>query len=146
MLAEKIQNIRLEFEKDIPSVNDKNNLEDIRIKYLSRNGLISTLFDELKNVPREDKPVVGKELNSLREYVTGKFNTLKENFEKDQEGEKKLVDLSLPGEILKYGSTHILTQTLEEIKSIFKGLGFSVYEGPELESDYYNFEALNFPA
>jgi phenylalanyl-tRNA synthetase alpha chain len=144
MLAEKIQNIRLEFEKDIPSVNDKNNLEDIRIKYLSRNGLISTLFDELKNVPREDKPVVGKELNSLREYVTGKFNTLKENFEKDQEGEKKLVDLSLPGEILKYGSTHILTQTLEEIKSIFKGLGFSVYEGPELESDYYNFEALNF--
>jgi phenylalanyl-tRNA synthetase alpha chain len=145
MLLEKINNVRSEFEKDIPSIKDNAGLESLRIKYLSRNGLVSSLFDILKEVPREDKPVMGKHLNALREEVTSRFNELKDKIEQTDGQSKVLIDHTLPGELRKYGSTHILTKTLEDIKSVFMGLGFSVYEGPELESDYYNFEALNFP-
>jgi phenylalanyl-tRNA synthetase alpha chain len=145
MLLEKINNVRSEFEKDIPSIKDSAGLESLRIKYLSRNGLVSSLFDILKEVPREDKPVMGKHLNALREEVTSRFNELKDKIEQTDGQSKVLIDHTLPGELRKYGSTHILTKTLEDIKSVFMGLGFSVYEGPELESDYYNFEALNFP-
>jgi phenylalanyl-tRNA synthetase alpha chain len=145
MLLEKIKNIRSEFDKDIPSVKDNSGLESIRVKYLSRNGLVSSLFDALKDVPREEKPLVGKELNLLRNDLTERFNQVKEEVSSGDEKGKVLIDPTLPGDLIKYGSTHILTKTLEDIKSVFMGLGFSVYEGPELESDYYNFEALNFP-
>ncbi len=117
----------------------------MRIKYLSRNGLVSNLFESLKSASKEEKPLLGKNLNLLRNDITGKFNLLKEKLESsDNKGEAK-IDLTLPASELRIGSKHILTQTLDEIKTIFKGLGFSIYEGPELESDYYNFEALNFP-
>jgi len=145
MLQDKIKSVKTEFDKEIPSVKDLSALENIRIKYLSRNGLVSSLFEELKNVPREEKPSAGKELNALRDEITARFNQTRDNLNSKEDKKKILIDPTLPGEIRKYGSTHILTKTLEEIKSIFKGLGFSVYEGPELESDYYNFEALNFP-
>jgi phenylalanyl-tRNA synthetase alpha chain len=145
MLLQKINDIRSEFGKDIPSVKDNTSLEILRVKYLSRNGLVSSLFDELKAVPPEEKPLLGKELNSLRNEITGRFNLLKDQINKQNSSGKIVIDPTLPGDPVKYGSTHILTKTLEDIKSIFMGLGFSVYEGPELESDYYNFEALNFP-
>ena len=120
-------------------------LEQVRIKYLSRNGIITKLFDELKSISGEDKPAFGKLLNNLRNSTTESFNNKKSIIESEQSSKSTNIDLSLPGKSIKIGSRHILTQTLFEIKSIFKGLGFSVYDGPELESDYYNFEALNFP-
>ncbi len=144
MLLEKIQDIRNEFRKEFPSIKNAADLENLRIKYLSRNGLVSSLFDEMKNVSREERPSAGKELNSLRDEINAGFLQLKEKFSKEESKEKVLIDPTLPGRIVNYGSTHILTKTLEDIKAVFKGLGFSVYEGPELESDYYNFEALNF--
>lgn len=146
MLLERIKNIRLEFNREFPLVNNSSDLESLRIKYLSRNGTVSSLFDEMKNVPREEKPLVGKELNALREEITEEYDRLKEKFNNQDDLKNILIDTSLPEDPVIYGSTHLLTKTLEDIKSVFKGLGFSVYEGPELESDYYNFEALNFPA
>jgi len=145
MLAERIQKIHSEFESDISKVSDLKELENIRIKYLSRNGLISSLFEELKNVSKEEKPVVGKSLNELRNYSTNQFNALKEKLESLSSSAGENADLTLPGITKILGSKHLLTQTLDEIKIIFKGLGFSVFDGPELESDYNNFEALNFP-
>ncbi len=146
MLDEKIKKVASEFQSDISKAESINELEDFRIKYLSRNGLVSSLFDELKNVSKEDKPRYGKLLNSLRNEVTNEFNNLKEKIESKSQSFDEQVDLSLPDFALNIGSKHILTQTLDEIKSIFKGMGFSVFEGPELESDYNNFEALNFPS
>ena len=145
MLAERIQKIHSEFESDISKVSDLKELENIRIKYLSRNGLISSLFEELKNVSKEEKPVVGKSLNELRNYSTNQFNVLKEKLDSSSSSAGENADLTLPGITKILGSKHLLTQTLDEIKIIFKGLGFSVFDGPELESDYNNFEALNFP-
>ncbi|MGQ9798027.1 MAG: phenylalanine--tRNA ligase subunit alpha [Ignavibacterium sp.] len=146
MLDEIINQIQNEFEKDINEADSLKKLEEIRIKYLARNGSVTLLFDKLKEASKEEKPILGKKLNELRNSVTEKFNLKKEELEKLETDSKEFIDLTLPGKTIKLGSKHILTQTLEEIKQIFKSMGFSVFEGPELESDYYNFEALNFPA
>lgn len=146
MLDEIINQIQNEFEKDINEADSLKKLEEIRIKYLARNGSVTLLFDKLKEASKEEKPILGKKLNELRNSVTEKFNLKKQELEKSETTSKEFVDLTLPGKTVKHGAKHILTQTLEEIKQIFKSMGFSVFEGPELESDYYNFEALNFPA
>jgi phenylalanyl-tRNA synthetase alpha chain len=145
MLTDKIQHIKEESEKDFSTIKNQKDLEEFRIKYLSRNGLLAHLFEELKKVPKEDKPVVGKNLNELRNSLTERFDSLKSDIEKSNGTPVQKIDLTLPGAKRIVGSKHIIIQTLDEIKSIFKGMGFSVFEGPELESDYYNFEALNFP-
>ena len=145
MLDEKILQINSGFNQDISSVKDLKQLEEIRIKYFSRNGLVSQLFEELKNASKEEKPLLGKSLNTLRNDLTGKFEALKIKLEESKESAGEKIDLSLPGTRRIIGSKHLITQTLDEIKSIFKGLGFSIVTGPELESDYNNFGALNFP-
>jgi len=144
MLEEKIKHISDSFNSDFQTIDNLDKLEEFRIKYFSRNGLIASLFDELKNIPKEQKPALGKTLNLFRNNAQNEFNSLKTKIESNTSGKESKVDISLPGNQRQIGSRHILTQTLDEIKSIFKGLGFSVSEGPELESDYYNFEALNF--
>jgi phenylalanyl-tRNA synthetase alpha chain len=144
-MIEKIKNVRDSFDKDIKQITDLKQLEEVRIKYLSRNGLVVKLFDELKNISKEEKPIIGKDLNNLKDYVQEKFKSLKIELEQKSETESKKIDLSLPGKKLHLGSKHLISQTLEEINAIFKNMGFSVFEGPEIESDYYNFEALNFP-
>jgi len=145
MLANKIDSVLEDFRKDSSTSIDLKILEEIRIKYLSKNGLVTNLFEELKSVAKEEKPLLGKSLNALRDQITSKITELKQNLTSQLEKEKSHIDLSLPGRYRQLGSNHLLTQTLNEIKSIFRSLGFSSIEGPELESDYYNFEALNFP-
>ena len=145
MQHSEIEKIKSDFNQEIEKASTTGEIEQVRIKYLSRNGIVTKLFDELKSVSGEDKPIFGKLLNNLRTEVTASFNNKKSIIESNQLPDSSSIDLTLPGKGIKIGSRHILTQTLFEIKSIFKGLGFSVYDGPELESDYYNFEALNFP-
>ncbi len=143
-MIDKIDETRKSFDEDLSKVENLTSLEDLRIKFLSRKGLVSQLFESLKDVSKEDKPKVGQALNQLKIHTQSKYDELKEKLERDQKSSEEFVDLTLPGRKRVIGSKHILTQTLDEIKNIFRGLGFSVYEGPELESDYYNFEALNF--
>ncbi len=145
-MIDKIDETRKSFDEDLSKVENLTSLEDLRIKFLSRKGLVSQLFESLKDVSKEDKPKVGQALNQLKIHTQSKYDVLKEKLEKGKKSSEVFVDLTLPGRKRVIGSKHILTQTLDEIKNIFRGLGFSVYEGPELESDYYNFEALNFPA
>ncbi|NWF90696.1 MAG: phenylalanine--tRNA ligase subunit alpha [Ignavibacteriaceae bacterium] len=145
MLAQKINATLENFQKEISTPLNLKVLDEIRIKYLSKNGIIPSLFDELKSSPKEERPNLGKLLNSLRDLTTTKIAELKEQLDLQLQKDKAQIDLSLPGRIKLLGSKHLLTQTLNEIKSIFRSLGFSSIDGPELESDYYNFEALNFP-
>ncbi len=145
-MLKKIGETRKSFDEDLSKANDFATLEELRIKYLGRKGLVSQLFDSLKDVPKEEKRIVGQALNELKMHTQSKFDELKIKFDKEKVSSESYIDLSLPGRTREIGSKHILIQTLDEIKEIFKGWGFSVYEGPELESDYYNFGALNFPA
>lgn len=144
-MKNKITSLLNQFDEDTAAINDLKHLEEIKIKYLSRNGLVSNLFNELKTISKEEKPEAGKLLNELRKKVEDSLSNLKNNLESKTESISEKIDLTLPGKNRIIGSKHLLTQTLDEIKSIFKSIGFSVFEGPELESDYYNFEALNFP-
>jgi phenylalanyl-tRNA synthetase alpha chain len=143
-MLETIDRIAVDFDSELSSAQDLKKLEEIRIKYLSRNGLVADLFEKLKAVPKEEKPALGKALNLLRNSVQEKFDSLKKNLEENSGRETTKIDLTLPGRIRSVGSKHLITQTLDEMKSIFKGMGFSVSEGPELESDFNNFTALNF--
>jgi len=145
-MKEKIDLVRKVFSEDLKAVNSKELLEEIRLKYFSRNGLYANLFDEFKKLPKEEKPKYGKVLNNEKQAAQNQFDELKEKIDGDYSVNNEYIDLSLPGRKQDIGTIHILTQTLNEIKSIFKSLGFSVYTGPEIESDENNFELLNFPA
>ncbi|MCH8326414.1 MAG: phenylalanine--tRNA ligase subunit alpha [Bacteroidetes bacterium] len=145
MLQEKIEQIKKDFSIEISNINNDKQLEELRVKYFSKNGLVASLFILLKDANKDEKPQLGKVLNTLRSELQNQFNIVREQVSKSESSKNINVDLSLPGLERNVGSKHILTQTLDEIKSIFKGMGFSVFEGPELESDYNNFEALNFP-
>ncbi|MBI4810528.1 MAG: phenylalanine--tRNA ligase subunit alpha, partial [Ignavibacteriales bacterium] len=144
-MLEKIKEIEQAAVSDIKLVTNLQNLDLFRVKYLARKGLIANLFDGLKSVSDKDKPIIGKRLNELRLVVQTMFDDKKRAFEEGQSSVKATVDLTLPGRRSWIGSQHPLTQTLDEIKRIFFRMGFDVATGPEIEDDYHNFEALNFP-
>lgn len=136
--------------KDIESkineftIASQDELERYRLEFISRNGLVSKLFDDLKNVSREEKPLVGKQLNELKKLAEGKFNSAKIQLE-ESSLKKEESDLTLPGRNFSVGSEHILIQTMNEFVKIFREIGFNVTNGPELEEEFYNFDALNTP-
>ncbi|MEE4197638.1 MAG: phenylalanine--tRNA ligase subunit alpha [Bacteroidales bacterium] len=126
---------------------DSGNLEEIesfRIKFLGKKGIVNDLFNEFKNVPRENKKEVGQKLNELKQTIQEKINLLKASFEEKSEGISDY-DLSLPGDPEVLGTRHPLSIVRNEIIDIFKRLGFTISEGPEIEDDWHVFSALNFP-
>jgi len=145
-MKEKIEQVKKDFSEDLKNVSDQASLETLRIKYFSRNGIFAHLFEEFKTLSKDEKPKYGKVLNEEKNSAQSIFNNLKIKIESNSKDQKDFIDLTLPGREKRIGVQHVLTQTLNEIKSIFKGLGFSVYTGPEIESDENNFELLNFPA
>ncbi|MDP4184356.1 MAG: phenylalanine--tRNA ligase subunit alpha [Bacteroidota bacterium] len=122
----------------------KEETEQLRIKYLSKKGSISQLFDEFKNVPSEMKREIGQALNILKNQATERINDLKETFE-EQGNETGSVDLTMPGDSMKPGTRHPISLVKNEISEIFNRLGFKIAEGPEIEDDWHVFSALNFP-
>ena len=126
-------------------IGNREDLENFRLKYISRgSGLVLKLFDELKNVSGEEKPVLGKKLNEIKKLAEGKYETFKQKIE-ESEFVKADFDLTLPGRNFSAGSEHIILQTLNEFVKIFREIGFKVTNGPELEEEFYNFDALNTP-
>jgi phenylalanyl-tRNA synthetase alpha chain len=119
--------------------------EQLRIKYLSKKGLVAKLFDEFKTIPNDQKREVGQVLNQLKVAAQQKINELKASFDQSA-GAKSDMDLSLPGTSLALGGRHPLSIVRNEIVDIFSRLGFTVAEGPEIEDDWHVFTALNFPA
>ena len=122
-------------------------LEDVeafRIRHLGKKGTVAELFEEFKALPGEQKRSVGQLMNELKTKATAKVNELKEQLCNSDSGESAS-DLTLPGDALKLGSRHPLSSVRNEILSIFNKLGFTISEGPEIEDDWHNFSALNFP-
>lgn len=141
---EQIKSIAEEAQKDFEKVSSHKEVENFRIKYLGRKGIIPNLFDELKTLSKELKPQFGRELNQLKKELEEKLELLQQKFPETKEVTYK-EDLTLPGILPRIGTKHIITKTLDQIKDIFKSFGFVIAEGPEVETDYYNFSALNFP-
>ncbi len=139
-----IQAIRQEADAEISSVATEEQLELFRVKFLVRKGVIAGLFDQMKSIPAEQRPLFGKLLNELRQHVQQLHDEKASTLRKSPD-QKKSIDLTLPGQQRFLGSQHPLTKTLDEIKDIFVSMGFGIADGPEIEDDYHNFEALNFP-
>jgi phenylalanyl-tRNA synthetase alpha chain len=122
----------------------KQAVESFRMKYVSRKGIVSELFEELKKAPSEQKKLMGKSLNELKQLAEQKFKALSEATPSGGESSARL-DLTLPPVPHQIGNLHPLTLTRYRIIEIFERLGFNVADGPEIEDDWHNFSALNFP-
>lgn len=143
-MLQEIASLREIIEKELPEITSLKTLEEFRLRHLVKKGTLQGLTDRLRDVPKEDKPQVGKELNLLKKSVEERFKEFVEKFE-NETPESELIDVTLPGRKRFTGSTHPIRQTLDEVVAIFKSMGFAVAEGPDIEDDYHNFEALNFP-
>jgi phenylalanyl-tRNA synthetase alpha chain len=160
-LKDRVEGLRKAFEAEARKVGDPKSLEELRNTYLSRKrGHVTLLFEELKSVPPEQKREAGRLVNEFKDFVQAELREIGEKVfpgTKYAGGKVKAVsdasaratvvpqDLSLPGRRRYVGTPHPLTLFEEEIERIFLGMGFAIEEGPEIETDYYNFEALNFP-
>jgi phenylalanyl-tRNA synthetase alpha chain len=119
--------------------------EQFRLKYLSRKGMLNDLFEEFKTIPNQVKKEVGKVMNELKQAAEIKLAEAHEKFSGKAGVKDDGIDLSLPGEPIDLGARHPLPITQQKVLSIFNKLGFTIAEGPEIEDDWHNFSALNFP-
>ena len=137
-----INTVREEIEQF--SISDKQSLENFRIRFLGSKGQTKVLFGELKSVPNEQKKEIGQLLNDLRKIAESKYESFNEALESN-EGDQQKIDLSRPGSYEETGARHPLSLVRREIIEIFSRIGYTVSEGPEIEDDWHNFSALNFP-
>ncbi len=147
-LLDKIREIRESSEERLEKVESLQECEELRVKYLGRNGQVAGLFGELGELPDEAKAEAGKAINQLKSSLQEEIEGKKEKF-KQREKERRLkeegIDVTLPGRRRGIGKKHVISQVSDELAGIFKRMGFSLALGPEVETDYYNFEALNMP-
>ncbi len=143
MLQDKINT----YSKEIAAFNpaDATQLEAFRLRFLISKGIIRSLFDEFKSVSPDEKKQLGKVLNELKQAAEATYKTAQESLSGNTTEQRPHGDLTLPGEGFSLGSRHPLSLVRKEIVDIFRNLGFSVAEGPEIEDDWHNFSALNFP-
>ncbi|MGM9832325.1 MAG: phenylalanine--tRNA ligase subunit alpha [Candidatus Limisoma sp.] len=127
------------------SAKSKDEVEALRIKYLSKKGEVSALFNDFRNVPNEQKREIGQKLNELKNLATEKINSLREAVESG-DSDETAIDLSRTSSPIELGTRHPISLIRNEIISIFSRLGFSIAEGPEIEDDWHVFSALNFAA
>ena len=131
---------------DLEKIKLKNldDVESFRIKYISKKGILTHLFSQLKNVPNKDKREVGLQINSVKQKVNEIISLHKEKF-KTNKSNDSFEDLTKPAEFLKLGSRHPISIVKNKIIDIFLKIGFDISEGPEIEDDWHNFTALNLP-
>ncbi len=142
-MLDKIKNLEAEAKNEILSASDLKALDSVRIKYLGRRGLIAELLSQIATLPPADKPQFGSELNSLKVTIDGLIKAKEDELSASAALPKDFVDLTLPGFKPPIGTKHPITKTIDTICEIFLGMGFKVVEGPEIETEFNNFEALN---
>lgn len=147
-MRDKLQEITKKAMEQIDAAQEMATLNDVRVAILGKKGELTAVMKSMKDVKPEDRPMVGQLVNETRNAIEEKLNDAKAKLEK-AEMELKLksevIDVTLPAEKAKIGHAHPNISVLEEVENIFIGMGYEVVEGPEVEYDYYNFEALNIP-
>lgn len=142
-MKEKIEDISKQI--DLLNPQSIKEVEDLRIKYLSKKGEISVLFDEFRNVPPEQKKELGQQLNQLRQKATDRINSLRDSLTATDGGADQSIDLTRSAFPAEIGARHPLSLVKNEIIDIFSRIGFTVADGGEIEDDWHVFSALNFP-
>ena len=147
-MRDQLNNIKAEVEKALSEINSIQELENIRIKYLGKKGELTSVLRGMGALSAEERPIIGQMANEIRSALEEKLDETKAQLAQKEQQEKiarEVIDVTMPGKRRSIGKRHPLTIVLDEIKDIFIGMGFEIAEGPEVELDYYNFEALNIP-
>lgn len=135
-------------EEQLEQIESMNDLNVLKSEYLGKKSVFNDLMKRLKDVSKDEKPKFGKMINEAKQNIAKRIENAKTALEQRMVEEKiksETIDVTLPGKSLNIGSKHLISQTIEEVEDIFIGLGYTVKEGPEIESDLYNFEMLNLP-
>ena len=143
-----LEDVKKQAEAELSSVQDEISLQNLKAKFVGRKGVITEILKGMKDIPDSDRPRMGKLINETKTFVEGlierRLDELREEKKRRSLFEEK-IDVTLPGRGMPVGARHPITQVMEEVTTIFERMGFEVAEGPEVETDYYNFEALNIP-
>jgi len=140
--------LQMQLKEEIAGAKDLNELDNIRVRYLGKKGEITLLIRNMSRLSPEERPLFGKRLNELKAAAETMLEERKKELNSElsvKRWEKERVDITLPGRPFNLGRKHPITMVLQEIEEIFTSMGFKIAEGPEVELDYYNFEALNMP-
>jgi phenylalanyl-tRNA synthetase alpha chain len=146
-VQQSIEKLRQQFESELDQVKTTHDLENLKIKYLGKKGPMQQLMLVLKDVAPDQRPLMGKEINDLKVLMSASCDKLESELTSKEEIEqiaKEGLDVTLSGRRQDSGCKHPLTQTMDQIIDILSGMGFSVQNGPDIDTDYYNFEVLNF--
>jgi phenylalanyl-tRNA synthetase alpha chain len=144
VMIDKIKQVEKNFYEKLQSVASKQDVDHLRIAFLSRKGQVAALFAALADIEEDMRPQAGRALNQLKQKIQKEYDLVAKRFA-EQQAEAHDLDLTLSGRKIFMGRKHPLTIILDEIKFIFRTMGFRIEDGPEIETDYYNFEALNIP-
>lgn len=147
-MKEEILELRRVFEQDLRNVDSLNSLNDLRINYLGKKSKIQEFSEALRDLSNDDKREMGKYINDTKNFMESSLNELRVDLELKELNNKlsnEKIDVTLPGTKINVGSIHPITKTINEIEDLFISMGYDVLEGPEVESDLYNFEMLNLP-
>ena len=147
-MREQLEQIKLSAEAQVKTAETIEALEEARIKYLGKKGELTGILKGMGGLSAEERPVIGALANEVREFLTNAIDSKKAEMEtklQDEKLKKEVIDITMPGKRSKVGNLHPLTKVLDEFKDTVIGLGFEIAEGPDVETDYYNFEALNIP-
>ena len=139
---EKIKNRAI---AELETISTIDGLKDLTIRYLGRKGLVTLFLRDISKLPEKERPAAGKKTNQVKHFLKEEFKKAEALIAGNTDRAGKGIDVSLPGRPAFTGSFHPVSLITDEISDIFIRLGFSIAEGPEVETDYYNFEALNFP-
>ena len=143
-----LQQLKKQLYKDLNKASNSKDLQDLKIKYLGKKGKISLLSKDLRKLSQSERPKVGKAINSLRLFFEEQVQVLTKRIEEQEINailDKEKIDISLPVDSEKLGNLHPITKTIDKICQYFLSRGYSIEDGPEIESEYYNFDALNIP-
>lgn len=145
-MKRQLEKVKEEFDFDLMSSNSQKDIENVRVKYLGKKGALTGILKQMGTLSADERPAIGKISNEIRDYIYKSIEekTAKLRFAETQNRlQSEKIDVTLPGKKIRLGHKHPMSIILDEVKDIFIGMGFNVVEGPEIESDYYNFEALN---
>ncbi|MCI5891891.1 MAG: phenylalanine--tRNA ligase subunit alpha [Clostridiales bacterium] len=147
-MKEQLSAIKQNAEKALSGAIDLSDLENLRVKFLGKKGELTSVMKGMGKLSGEERPIIGKLANEVRTFIESALEEKKDSLLKKAKAAKlelETVDVGLPGKVPDTGKRHPMTTVIDEMNDIFIGMGFSIAEGPEVELDYYNFEALNLP-
>jgi len=147
-MRDQLNNIKANAEKELASVQSMQELDNIRVKFLGKKGELTTVLRSMGSLSPEERPVIGQLANEVRSFLESRIDEAKRRLEEKELSlrlEREVIDVTMPGKRRYIGKRHPLSIVLNEIKDVFLGMGYEIAEGPDVELDYYNFEALNIP-